>query len=72
MLEYLAWIGTLFGIVGGFLNAKGNRVCFYLWIVSNTLFIVLSVVGSQWPQAGLFSYYLATCFVGLRNWKKEV
>jgi len=52
MLEYLAWIGTLFGIVGGFLNAKGNRVCFYLWIVSNTLFIVLSVVGVNGPKQG--------------------
>jgi nicotinamide riboside transporter PnuC len=71
MLEYLAWLATALGMIGGFLNAKKKRCCFYLWIGSNIVFMALSVMGEQWPQASMFSYYLATCFIGLHSWKKE-
>jgi nicotinamide riboside transporter PnuC len=70
-MEYIGYVGMLLAVIGTFFNARANRVCFYIWMVSNIIFVVLSVQAAQWPQVGLFTYNFATCFLGLRNWKKE-
>lgn len=69
-MEYIGYIGMLLAMIGTFINAKGNRNCFYLWMVSNAVFVVLSYLAAQWPQVGLFTYNFATCFIGLRKWGK--
>lgn len=70
-MEYIGYIGMLLAVIGTYINARGNRNCFYIWMVSNVIFASLSYSASQWPQTGLFTYNLATCFLGLRNWKKK-
>jgi hypothetical protein len=70
-MEYIGYVGMLLAVIGTFINARANRNCFYVWMVSNAIFVVLSYQAAQWPQVGLFGYNFATCFLGLRNWKKK-
>jgi len=67
MVEYIGYLAMVVAIIGTFINARYpmSRLCFYLWIASNGVFAVLSYVAGQWPQTGLFTYNLITCFIGL-------
>lgn len=72
-MEYIGWLGMVLAMVGTFINARGNRVCFYLWGVSNLIFLAVSVNSGAWPQVGLFSFNLSMCVYGLYKWpRKEV
>jgi hypothetical protein len=66
-MEYIGYLAMAIAIVGTFINARYpmSRLCFYLWIVSNGVFAVLSYLAGQWPQTGLFGYNLITCIIGL-------
>jgi len=70
-MEHIGWIFTVLAMAGTFINARGNRACFYVWIISNTGFIGVSVITGAYPQAALFTFNLAMCGVGLKKWKKQ-
>lgn len=69
-MEHVGWIFTVMAIAGTVINARGNRACFYIWIVSNTGFVVINVLSKGYAQAALFTFNLAMCWVGLRCWSK--
>jgi nicotinamide riboside transporter PnuC len=70
-MEYIGWLFTIIAIIGTYINAKGNRLCFYLWVVSNVGFIIINVATKAYPQAALFTFNLAMCVVGLRCWRTQ-
>ena len=70
-MEYIGWIFTMIAIVGTYVNAKGNRLCFYLWVISNIGFIVINLLSGSYSQAALFAFNLAMCGVGLKCWTKS-
>ena len=70
-MEYLGWIAMILAMIGTFTNAKGIRSCFYVWIVSNALFLALSINLASWSQAGLFGFNLFMCVYGLNKWPKK-
>lgn len=70
-MEYIGWMFTIMAIIGTAVNAKGNRSCFYIWIISNVGFVVINVSSGVYSQAALFAFNLAMCGVGLRCWKTQ-
>lgn len=70
-MEYIGWVFTLIAITGTYVNAKGNRLCFYLWVVSNVGFIIINLATKSYPQVALFAFNLSMCWVGLRSWKTQ-
>jgi nicotinamide riboside transporter PnuC len=69
-MNHLGYIAMVLAMVGTYVNAKGNRLCFVIWSVSNVVFCGLSVINKDWPQAGLFAFNLAMCVKGWRCWAK--
>jgi len=67
MVEYVGYLAMVVAVVGTFINAARpmNRVCFYLWVASNTTFVVLSCLADQVPQTVVFSANLVACVIGL-------
>lgn len=67
-MDYLGYFAMVLAMVGTYINAKGNRLCFIIWSISNVIFCTISVVNGAWPQVGLFTFNLAMCFKGWKHW----
>jgi nicotinamide riboside transporter PnuC len=70
-MEYLGYFAMVLAMVGTYVNAKGNRFCFAIWAISNSVFVVASVISCSWPQAGLFTFNLVMCAKGWRCWSTK-
>lgn len=64
----LRWALTAMGITGAALNAFGLGICFTIWIIANIGWIAVNIQRRSWPEAALFSAYLATSILGLFTW----
>lgn len=64
----LRWALTVMGITGATLNALGLGICFIIWIIANIGWIAVNIQRRSWPEAALFSAYLATSILGLFTW----
>jgi len=70
MLEFLGVIVTIVAVIGVLLNNNHNKLCFKLWIFSNTLSAGLHLATFYYSLAlrDLIFVYLA--WQGLRKWSK--
>jgi len=71
MIDIIMWVMTAIAIGGFFLNMKMNKWGYILWIVSNAGFVVNDLHIKQYPQAGLFAFYVVMCTVGFFQWSKR-
>lgn len=72
MLELIGWCGSIFAVIGACLNARGLRVGFLFYIISN---IVLMTVG--WYKGEVYNVYLFMSFLiiagyGYMQWGKKI
>ena len=65
------WILSGIGILGGILNAMGKKEGFYVWLVSNTGWIIYFGIQRIWCQAPLWVVYNAICILGIIQWSKK-
>ena len=68
----IGWLFTAMAIIGTVINARGNRSCFYVWIISNTGFVIINLLSGSYSQAVLFAFNLTMCGVGLKCWKPQI
>lgn len=68
-LEIINWVNTLIAIAGTVANVKKLRICFLLWTISNSVFVVYNVVNGHWHQAVLFTLYTGLAVWGLFAWR---
>ena len=66
------WLATIVAMVGVVLNARGNVVCFYLWIGSNGYYTVVNALAGSHSQAALFAFNFLMAIYGIKCWKKGV
>jgi nicotinamide riboside transporter PnuC len=69
--QNITWL--LFGLSFGgvVLNVKKRKECFILWGVGNTGWIFIDFQQGLPAQAAMFVVYLATCFWGYYEWRRE-
>ena len=60
----IGWIFTIIALVGTFLNAQMNILGFVFWIVSNTGFLIINILNTNYAEAVLF-------FVNTKKKKKK-
>jgi len=72
MLEYLFYSMTVLAIIATYLNTKKKKICFVLWIFTNTTFLIQSVYLKAWNLALLYLIYLGLAFYGLREWSIKI
>lgn len=66
----IEWIATGIGIIGAILNASKSIKGFYLWLISNSIFIYISILNKLYGMATLFLVYFLISLYGIIKWKK--
>jgi len=63
---------TSFSIVGTWMLARKIYEHWYLWIIVNSVSVILCMMRELYPTVGLYSVYLIMSFIGLYQWKKSI
>jgi len=71
MIEILMWIVTLASVLGTWLNARRNTLCFPIWIATNICWIAYAVHKASSAQAALFFVYSGLAAYGWWNWSRK-
>lgn len=71
-IDIFYWMITGFAIYGVWLNAEMDRRCFYIWMVTNTIFLIETFILGAFNMSFLFGIYLILAIKGMRNkqWQK--
>ena len=72
MNNIFTWIATIIALTGTVLNCKKIRYCFYLWIITNTMWLVWDLYTGLYSRAILDLFQLALAVYGLLEWKKSI
>lgn len=67
-LNLLVAAGLTFAIAGAILNVFKISECFILWIVSNSIFILVNASERNWKMVIVFTTYLLISIYGLITW----
>lgn len=67
----MIWINTIIALVGTILNIKKRRICFMIWLVSNSGFMVHNYLIGQYAQSLLFAVYVGLSIWGLWEWRSS-
>ena len=62
---------TLGALVGVILNIKKKKVCFYIWLVTNTAWAAVDFYKGIPAQGILFTIYAGLAVWGIFEWKEE-
>lgn len=62
---------TIFSIIGTYLNIKKNKICFYIWAVTNSAWCVYDFSIGAWEQGIVFAVYTCLSVYGIFQWNKE-
>jgi nicotinamide riboside transporter PnuC len=65
------WIFTIIALVGTFLNAQMNILGFVFWIVSNTGFLIINFLNTNYAEAVLFFVNTLVSISGIITWRKK-
>ena len=64
-----AWIATAIALTGTILNVKKLRACFYLWTITNTMWLIFDIHNNLPSRAILDAVQLALAVWGIWAWK---
>jgi nicotinamide riboside transporter PnuC len=70
MINNLMWIVTVSSLVGIILNILKKKVCFVIWLITNTLWCIYDLYIANYPQAILFLIYIFLAIWGIYKWRK--
>lgn len=71
MLEILGTIGTVIAIAGVVLNNFKSRWCFVVWLVSNSLALVVHLMVGPWSFVARDLIFIALAVHGWFVWKAK-
>jgi len=67
----LTFFLMLTSLVATYLNVKKKRVCFKIWLGTNTCWAIYDFsIGAVW-QGCLFVVYVGLAIYGIWNWRKQ-
>jgi nicotinamide riboside transporter PnuC len=72
MIDYwgiCSWIFAGLALIGTLLNAKMDVKGFYLWIFTNTYFVIRFLYIREYSQSALNFAYLILAFYGIYKWE---
>jgi len=71
MLIFIGWIASLLSILGAIFNARKSIIGFWLWIVANFIWLIVSLIRKDYAQVILWITYIITSSYGIYCWSKE-
>ncbi len=70
LIKNLMWIPMAIAVLGTYLNARKNIICFPIWIISNIALIIMNFAIEVYAMVGLFTVYTVISIYGWLNWLK--
>ena len=64
------WFITVASIIGTVANIYKRRWCFWIWLFTNTTWMLIDLHARLYSQAFLFLVYVVLAVWGLVNWIK--
>ena len=68
-MDALMWLAVVLSVGGGFFVASERparrQLGFYVWTLSNSMWIYDAVTHKNWPLLAMFAIYLIQCFIGI-------
>jgi len=65
------WLITIASIIGTVANIYKKQWCFWIWLFTNGLWMIVDLKAGLYAQAFLFGVYLLLAVWGLYQWSKE-
>ncbi|MDD5651000.1 MAG: nicotinamide mononucleotide transporter [Candidatus Nanoarchaeia archaeon] len=62
------WIATFLSIIGAILNAFLIKEGFYIWGLSNILWVIVGIKNKMWGMVLTFSIYFIINVIGIIYW----
>ncbi len=62
---------TLLSLVGVVLNIKKKRLCFGIWLITNSAWCVYDFCIGAFAQSALFAVYAGLAVWGLVEWRRK-
>ena len=70
-MEVISWITTAMCLTGTILNVKKMKLCFWLWLGGNILWLIIDIYNGLWSRAILDTVQGVLALWGIIEWKKE-
>jgi nicotinamide riboside transporter PnuC len=71
MIETIGYISMALAVAGVIFNNRKMAVCFKIWIVSNSLSLILHIAMGVWSLAIRDFIFLLLAIEGFFKWKKK-
>lgn len=66
----MMWLVTALSLVGTILNIKKKRICFGIWLVTNSIWCLFDFSIGAYAQSALFAVYVGLALWGVIAWRK--
>lgn len=68
---WFIWPLVAASVLGTLAVARMRRWGWLMWVISNVGWLLYTAAQGRWPQAALWSVYLATAVYGLLQWRRQ-
>ena len=70
-MELIGIIATILAVTGVITNNRRLRVCFLIWLVSNTLMLGIHAYSGIWSLVGRDIIFIILAIEGWKKWGKS-
>ena len=71
LIWMIPWLVTSFSIIGTILNIYQNKLCFFIWAITNFTWMCIDFKKKIYAQAFLFLIYFLLAIWGIFEWKNQ-
>ena len=71
-IESLGWLGFSLILIGYFLNAKKQIICFPIWALGNICHIIYGYILGAYPIMAMSFFILGINLYGYINWSRNL
>jgi nicotinamide riboside transporter PnuC len=71
MIELFGTLSTILAITGVWFNNRKMIVCFYIWLISNSISLVIHLHSGIYSLAARDFIFLILAFEGISKWSKK-
>ena len=66
----ISYIAMLFSLTGIILNIRKNILCWFCFMISDSLWFTYSIMTGQWAITLTHTVFVITNFIGFYSWSK--
>jgi len=66
----ISYFAAIFSLLGIWFNIKKNVVCWFLFMCSDSLWLIYSIITRQWAMTFMHVAFMMVNFYGFITWSK--